>query len=82
MQTRVPVSDAVTGDQPLLASRVVAAYKEPDELVPVTSAITHRLDSSTPMITEVVQVYNFISIAFSSAELLQELAHVKGNLLL
>ena len=61
MQTRVPVSDAVTGDQPLLASGVVVAQKEVDELV---------------------QVYNFVSVAFSSAELLQELAHVKGNLLL
>ena len=82
VQTRIAVRDAATGNQPSLTSGVVAAQKEPDEPILATISTTHRPDSSTPMLTEVVQVHTLISFSFSFAESLKRLACVNGNMLL
>ena len=65
-----------------LTSGVVAAQKEPDQPILATISTTHRPDSSTPMLTEVVQVNNCISTSFSSAESLKRLDRVNGHVLL
>jgi len=83
VQTRAAERDVATGNQPLLTSGVMAAHKEPaDEPILARISTTRRPHSSTPMLTEVFQVHNFISLSFSSADSSKRLARVHGNMLL